>query len=102
MTIRISISCEPDEIDEVRRLLAGFVTDGIKASCEMLDRNGGLTDPAKRDILIRYDEGEPIRDIANDLGVDGRLISGLVLGTRKSPNCPHNKARKCMLREGPQ
>jgi hypothetical protein len=87
MTIRISISCEPDEVDEVRRLLLGFVVADLKQSSELYGDNNRLSPAAERIILERYDDGESIRDIAADLDVDGRRIAGLVLGKRKNPNC---------------
>jgi len=87
MTIRISISCEPNEIDDVRRLLMGFVVGGLKQQAELFDDNGHLSDVAENDILRRYDSGDTIRDIAADLGIDGRRIAGFVLGKRRSPNC---------------
>jgi len=88
MTIRISISCEPGEVDDVRRLLLGFVVDDLKQSVELYDENGRFTPIVEGCILARYDGGESIRDIAADLGVDGRRISGLVLGKRKNSNNP--------------
>lgn len=94
MTIRISISCEPDEVEDVKRLLLGFVVGDLKQSAELYDDNGHLSSSAEREILARYDSGESIKDIAQDLGIDGRQISGLVLGKRKNPNCAHYRAEQ--------
>ena len=96
MTIRISISCEPDEIDEVRRLLLGFVVCDIKLTEGVLDDHGKITPSAERDILARYDDGEAIKDIAADLGIDGRQISGLVLGKRKSLQSHYMREKAAM------
>jgi hypothetical protein len=92
--IRISISCEPDEVDDVRRLLLGFVVADLKQTAEMYDENGRFSPAAERDILERYDTGDAIKDIAADLGVDGRRISGLILGKRKNVNNPAHPYKK--------
>lgn len=94
MTIRISISCEPDEVEDVRRLLLGFVVGDLKQSAELYDDHGHLSQAAQQEILDRYDEGESIRDIARDMGVDGRQISGLVLGKRISPTSQFQRRKK--------